>query len=81
MAVEIQTEMENMKMSNGKVFLTFGIIHPLLGISPFAFGTQFSRFANELFSKLVIFEGDWPCATEICHQTNRTPISQNHTKG
>lgn len=38
-----------MKITNGKVLIFFGIIHPLLGISPFAFGKQFYGFANNLF--------------------------------
>jgi hypothetical protein len=43
---------EEMKVSNGKIFLAFGVIHPLLGVSPFAFGKQFSEFANKLFFKI-----------------------------
>ncbi len=30
----------------------FGIIHPLLGISPFAFGKQFAEFADKFFFKI-----------------------------
>lgn len=38
-----------MKITNGKILIFFGIIHPLLGISPFAFGEQFLNFADKFF--------------------------------
>lgn len=41
-----------MKYSNGKVFFVFGIVHPLLGVSPFAFGKQFAGFADQQFFKV-----------------------------
>jgi len=41
-----------MKSINGKIFIFFGIIHPLLGISPFAFGKQFAGFADKFFFKI-----------------------------
>ncbi len=41
-----------MKITNGKVLVFFGIIHPLLGVSPFAFGKQFSSFAKKMFFKI-----------------------------
>lgn len=41
-----------MKMTNGKFIIFQGIIHPLLAISPFAFGKQFSGFANKVFFKI-----------------------------
>ncbi len=41
-----------MKITNGKILIFFGIIHPLLGISPFAFGKQFSGFADKFFFKI-----------------------------
>ena len=41
-----------MKVTNGKVLIFFGIIHPLLAISPAAFGKQFSGFANKYFFKI-----------------------------
>lgn len=41
-----------MKKTNGTIILFFGIIHPLLGISPFAFGKQFEGFANKFFFKI-----------------------------
>ena len=41
-----------MKITNGKILFFFGIIHPLLGISPFAFGKQFSGFAGKFFFKI-----------------------------
>lgn len=41
-----------MKITNGKILVFFGIIHPLLGISPFAFGKQFAGFADKLFFKI-----------------------------
>ena len=40
------------KIVNGKVLVSFGVIHPLLGISPFAFGKQFSEFTNKFFFKI-----------------------------
>lgn len=40
------------KITNGKILIFFGIIHPLLGISPFAFGKQFSGFADKYFFKI-----------------------------
>lgn len=41
-----------MKITNGKILIFFGIIHPLLGISPFAFGKQFLGFAEKYFFKI-----------------------------
>jgi hypothetical protein len=41
-----------MKVTNGKILIFFGIIHPLLGISPFAFGKQFMGFADKFFFKI-----------------------------
>lgn len=41
-----------MKITSGNIFIFFGIIHPLLGISPFAFGKQFAGFANQFFFKI-----------------------------
>ncbi len=41
-----------MKITNGKILIFFGIIHSLLGISPFAFGKQFLGFANNFFFKI-----------------------------
>ncbi len=38
-----------MKITNGKILVFLGVIHPLLGISPFAFGKQFSKFADNFF--------------------------------
>ena len=40
------------KITNGNILIFFGIIHPLLGISPFAFGKQFAGFANKFFFKI-----------------------------
>ena len=47
-----------MKTTNGKVLIFFGIIHSLLGISPFGFGKQFAEFARDFFFKISegIFE-------------------------
>lgn len=39
-------------MNNGKIFILFGILHSLLGISPFAFGKQVSQFSNTFFFKV-----------------------------
>ncbi|HAS41852.1 MAG TPA: hypothetical protein DCS93_15335 [Microscillaceae bacterium] len=41
-----------MKITNGKILIFFGIIHPLLGVSPFAFGKQFQGFAKQFFFKI-----------------------------
>ncbi|WP_422860422.1 DUF6463 family protein [Flagellimonas sp. S174] len=41
-----------MKITNGKILVFFGIIHPLLGISPFAFGKQFAGFADKFFFRI-----------------------------
>ncbi len=41
-----------MKFSNGKIFVFLGVVHSLLGISPFAFGKQFAGFANSFFFKI-----------------------------
>lgn len=41
-----------MKLINGKIIIYTGIAHFLLGISPFAFGKQFSGFGNKLFFKI-----------------------------
>jgi len=40
------------KTTNGKILIFFGVIHALLGISPFAFGKQFSGFARKYFFKI-----------------------------
>ncbi|KZS41075.1 hypothetical protein AWE51_23250 [Aquimarina aggregata] len=37
---------------NGKILVFFGITHTLLGISPFAFGEQFVKFADNFFFKI-----------------------------
>jgi len=39
-------------ITNGKILVLFGIIHPLLGVSPFAFGEQFAGFAGQFFFKI-----------------------------
>lgn len=41
-----------MKFNNGKILISFGIIHALMGISPLAFGKQFSGFASSYFFKI-----------------------------
>jgi len=41
-----------MKITNGKILIVIGIAHPLLGVSPFAFGKQFVQFANNYFFKI-----------------------------
>jgi hypothetical protein len=41
-----------MNLTNGKILILFGIIHTLLGVSPFAFGKQFAGFADKLFFKV-----------------------------
>ena len=41
-----------MKITNGRILIFFGIIHPLLGISPLAFGKQFKEFGRQYFFKI-----------------------------
>lgn len=41
-----------MRITNGRILVFWGVIHPLLGISPFAFGKQFSGFASRYFFKI-----------------------------
>jgi len=41
-----------MKKVNGNIFIATGVGHVLLGISPFAFGLQFSRFSENYFFKI-----------------------------
>lgn len=41
-----------MKLTNGKFLIYIGIAHILLGISPFAFGKQFSTFSEKYFFKI-----------------------------
>ncbi len=38
-----------MRITHGKVLIFFGIIHPLFGVSLFAFGKQFTEFSKKLF--------------------------------
>ena len=41
-----------MKLTNGKILVFFGLMHSLLGVSPFAFGSQFQGFAKRYFFKI-----------------------------
>jgi len=41
-----------MKITNGKFLIFQGIIHPLLGISPLAFGKQFLDFSKTYYFKI-----------------------------
>ncbi len=41
-----------MKFSNGNFLIFLGVIHTILGVSPFAFGSQFLGFASNLFFKI-----------------------------
>lgn len=38
-----------MKITNGRILTFLGIIHSLLGVSPFAFGKQFAEFSDRFF--------------------------------
>ncbi len=49
-----------MKLSNGKILFYTGIAHFLLGISPFAFGLQFSGFADKFFFKVSVGLFEFP---------------------
>lgn len=41
-----------MKITNRKILIFFGIIYPLLGVLPFAFGKQFYEFGTKFFFKI-----------------------------
>lgn len=41
-----------MKTRHGKILVFFGVIHSLLGISPWAFWKQFAVFADKFFFKI-----------------------------
>jgi len=41
-----------MKLSHGKIILIIGCMHAIMGISPAAFGDQYSVFANQFFFKV-----------------------------
>jgi len=41
-----------MKSKNGKIFLILGVMHTILGVSPWAFGKQFALFSNQFFFKI-----------------------------
>lgn len=41
-----------MKITNGKILFFTGVAHSLFGVTPFAFGTQFSGFASQFFFKI-----------------------------
>lgn len=38
--------------NNGKIIVALGLMHTLLGVSPFAFGKQFSSFSTTFFYKI-----------------------------
>lgn len=38
-----------MKLTNGKILIITGIMHTFFGLTPFAFGKQFSSFFNSFF--------------------------------
>lgn len=44
-----------MKITNGKYIILIGIIHTILGLSPFGYAKQFMHFANHCF--FMIIEG------------------------
>lgn len=41
-----------MKIGNGRILIFLGSAHSLLGISPFAFGKQFTGFAHKFYFKI-----------------------------
>ena len=41
-----------MKWTNGNILTLLGVLHTLLGLSPFAFGQQFAHFAEQFFFKI-----------------------------
>lgn len=59
-----------MKITNGKILLIFGILHSLLGISPFAFGKQFSIFAKKFFFKISEGLLEFPLLHGVMHFEN-----------
>ncbi len=41
-----------MKITNGKIIMSIGVIHTLLTLVPFTFGKQFINFAHQYFFKI-----------------------------
>ncbi len=41
-----------MKITNGRIIMSIGIIHTLLTVVPFAYGKQFMNFAHQYFFKI-----------------------------
>ena len=49
-----------MKVTNGKILIFLGIIHPLLGVSPFAFGKQFAECYLTRYTCFIVGIKDLP---------------------
>jgi len=59
-----------MKPFNGKILIYTGIAHCLLGISPFAFGKQFSAFSKNYFFKISDGIFEFPLLNGIMNYEN-----------
>ncbi len=44
--------MWSMKISNGRVLIFLGVVHSLLGTSPYVFGKQFTGFAHKFYFRI-----------------------------
>jgi len=49
-----------MKITQGNSMILLGIMHTLLGISPFAFGKQFLGFSNQFFFQISTGLSEFP---------------------
>ena len=63
-----------MKITNGKFIIFQGIIHPILGISPCAFGKQFSGFANQYFFRISKGLSEFPLLNGQMNYENFAPF-------
>jgi len=59
-----------MNLFNGKILIYTGIAHCLLGISPFAFGKQFSAFSKTYFFKISDGLFEFPLLNGIMNYEN-----------
>jgi len=59
-----------MRLINGKILIYTGIAHFLLGVSPFAFGKQFSAFSSTLFFKISEGLFEFPLLNGIMNYEN-----------
>jgi len=59
-----------MKITNGRILIFFGIMHALLGVSPFAFGKQFAHFSKTFFFKVSEGLFEFPLLNGIMNYEN-----------